>query len=90
MRFGLRIAYVGLEAHMHHYVGGVAGGGFQAGASQVAAEKAALLQRAASVRRRLLREAAELGGGLEGDAEELMNAWKGSGEGRRRGLSYYV
>jgi hypothetical protein len=89
MQFGFPIAYPGVEARMHH-VSGVAGQGFPVAASQVAAEKAALLQRAAAVRRRLLREAAELGGTLEGDAEELVAAWKGSGGGNARDLSYYV
>ena len=77
------------EARMHGHVTGVMGQEFPVGASQVASEKAALLQRAAAVRRRLLREAAELGVVLDGDAEELVAAWKGSGDGQRA-VSYWV
>ena len=78
------------EVRMHVHVSGVMGQGFAAVASQVAMEKAASLQRAAAVRRRLQREAAELGGDLDGDAEELMAAWKGSGSGGKRAVSYWV
>jgi hypothetical protein len=77
------------EVRMHGHVSAVMGQGFPVGASQVAAEKAAALQRAAAVRRRLLREAAELGGVLDGDAEELVAAWKGS-DGGQRAVSYWV
>ena len=75
---------------MHGHVSGVAGQGFPAVASQVAMEKAAQLQRAAAVRRRLLREAAELGGEVDGDAAELVTAWKGSAGGGKRAISYWV
>jgi hypothetical protein len=48
------------------------------------------LQRAAALRRKLLREAAELGGVLDGHAADLVAAWKGSGGGGVRAVSYYV
>lgn len=75
---------------MHAHGIGVMGQGFAAVGSQVAMDKAAALQRAAAVRRRLLREAAELGGELDGDAEELMVAWKGAGKSGGRPVSYWV
>jgi hypothetical protein len=101
MPVGLGIAKGTVEVRMHGHVNGVMGQGFPADASQVAAEKAASLQRAAAVRRRLLREAAELGGVLEGDAADLVEAWAGHGRKREwmmvhgsaaRGtaVSYYV
>ncbi len=75
---------------MHHgHVGGVAAQGMMP-QTQVAMEKAAALARAASVRRRLLREAAEVGAGLDGDAEELVTAWKGTSGGGKRAISYWV
>jgi hypothetical protein len=66
--------------------------GFPVGGSQIAAEKAAALQRAAAVKRRLLREAAEMGGVLDGDAQDLVAAWTGSSGsgGARPVVSYYV
>jgi hypothetical protein len=75
---------------MHGHVSGVMGQGFPVGASQVQTEKAAALQRAAAVRRKLLREAAELGGTLDGDAAELVAAWSGSGGVGGRAVSYWV
>jgi hypothetical protein len=57
--------------------------------TQVAMEKAAALARAAAVRRRLLREAAEQGMGLDGDAAELMAAWGGKSQGVRV-VSYWA
>ena len=75
---------------MHSHISGVVGQGFPVGSSQVAAEKAALLQRAAAVRRRLLREAKELGTSSDGEAGELVAAWKGAEPSVTRGVSYYV
>ncbi len=90
MRVGFQIAYIvagGFD--MHGHVSSVLGQG-SLGASQLAAEKAASMQRSAALRRRLLREAAQLGGVPEGDAEELAAAWRQSDGGQRRIVSYYV
>lgn len=62
---------------MQGYAGEMASLDSVAAAHQAAA-KAASLQRAGVTRRRLLREAAELGGVLDGDVRDLVLAWKGS------------
>ena len=75
---------------MHTHVSGVGSQAASVAHAEVRAQQAASMQRAATLRRRLLREAAERGGSLDGEVADLVQAWKGTGVDSRRAVSYYV